>query len=145
MYGMLGTKGVLFNDYVMAAFVTAYGRAILKHIVACVQSLGGNTINIDTIIRCCNMNKCKCGKDAIRQAAGTNEWVCYEKSRAANCKANLKRVECNKCGLKLLSRKLHAHYDNCKNDSKNYITKQCLRCNIDFESFKGATSCCGIS
>lgn len=48
MYGSLGTKGIPFNDYVMAAFVTAYGRAILKHMIKCVKLIGGLVISVDT-------------------------------------------------------------------------------------------------
>lgn len=47
-YGFLGTKNKEFNDYVAAALVTAYGRAILKHMIKfCIES-GAVPANWDT-------------------------------------------------------------------------------------------------
>ncbi|BAY20747.1 hypothetical protein NIES2100_04910 [Calothrix sp. NIES-2100] len=48
MYGSLGTTGIEFNDYVAAALVTAYGRAILKLMVKLIQENGGTVASIDT-------------------------------------------------------------------------------------------------
>jgi DNA polymerase elongation subunit (family B) len=47
-YGFLSTQGISYNDYVAAAMVTAYGRAILKLMVKTVESYGGVSVSIDT-------------------------------------------------------------------------------------------------
>lgn len=47
-YGSLGTQGIEFNDYIAAALVTAYGRAILKLMVAEIVKNGGKIVSIDS-------------------------------------------------------------------------------------------------
>jgi len=47
-YGFLGTKNKEFNDYVAAALVTAYGRAILKRMIELCIEAGGVHANWDT-------------------------------------------------------------------------------------------------
>ena len=47
-YGALGTMGIEFNDYVSAALVTAYGRAILRLMVNTITDNGGVICSIDT-------------------------------------------------------------------------------------------------
>ncbi|AND75614.1 DNA polymerase [Nostoc phage A1] len=47
-YGALGTQGIEFNDYVAGALVTAYGRKILKLMVASVEEFGAVPVSIDT-------------------------------------------------------------------------------------------------
>jgi DNA polymerase elongation subunit (family B) len=47
-YGSLSTQGIGFNDYIAAAMVTAYGRAILKLMVKSVENYGGVSVSIDT-------------------------------------------------------------------------------------------------
>ena len=47
-YGALGTIGIEFNDYVAAALVTAYGRAILKLMCKTITDNGGVICSIDT-------------------------------------------------------------------------------------------------
>ena len=47
-YGSLGTNGIIFNDYKMAALVTAYGRAILDLMDQAIVNFGGTSIELDT-------------------------------------------------------------------------------------------------
>ena len=47
-YGMLATRGKIFNDYIAAANVTAYGRAILKYALTLVREAGGIPVSWDT-------------------------------------------------------------------------------------------------
>lgn len=47
-YGMLGTRGIDFNDYEAAALVTAYGRALIKFVKQVVHDNGGKCIELDT-------------------------------------------------------------------------------------------------
>lgn len=47
-YGMLATRGKGFNDYIAAANVTAYGRAILKYALKLVREAGGIPVSWDT-------------------------------------------------------------------------------------------------
>lgn len=47
-YGVLGTKGLGFNDYQAAALVTAYGRGILKLMMEKIKEFGGETVSADT-------------------------------------------------------------------------------------------------
>lgn len=47
-YGSLATRGILFNDYISAALVTAYGRALLKFgVLKCIE-FGGTPVSWDT-------------------------------------------------------------------------------------------------
>lgn len=48
-YGVLGTKGLGFNDYQAAALVTAYGRAILKLMMVKIKEFGGETVSADCL------------------------------------------------------------------------------------------------
>lgn len=47
-YGMLGTEGIIFNDYDAAAMVTRYGRAITHFMEDFIQDRGGLVFQIDT-------------------------------------------------------------------------------------------------
>lgn len=47
-YGALGTGGIIFNDYKMAALVTAYGRAILDLMDKSIIEFGGRSLELDT-------------------------------------------------------------------------------------------------
>lgn len=47
-YGMLATRGKAFNDYIAAANVTAYGRAILRYALKLVKESGGIPVSWDT-------------------------------------------------------------------------------------------------
>jgi DNA polymerase elongation subunit (family B) len=47
-YGALGTEGLPYNDYYGASGVTAIGRAIVKHIIKCIEDSGGVIIEVDT-------------------------------------------------------------------------------------------------
>ena len=48
LYGALGTQGIEFNDYVAAALVTAYGRAILLRMIEAIKDAGGIVASLDT-------------------------------------------------------------------------------------------------
>lgn len=47
-YGGFATTGIPFNDYICAAFVTAYGRAIAKHMKRVIEAHNGFVIEVDT-------------------------------------------------------------------------------------------------
>jgi DNA polymerase III epsilon subunit-like protein len=47
-YGFLGTGGIPHNDYEAAALVTAYGRAVLRRMMAGIQEQGGFLVEVDT-------------------------------------------------------------------------------------------------
>jgi len=47
-YGSLATTGIDYNDPVAAAFVTAYGRAIYKHIFKLLEDMGYKPVCCDT-------------------------------------------------------------------------------------------------
>ena len=47
-YGSLGVQGLPYNDYIAAAAVTAYGRAILKLMMKTCEEAGGKLISWDT-------------------------------------------------------------------------------------------------
>ncbi len=56
-YGFLGTQGVLFNDFVAAALVTAYSRGIFKLMVKSAVKFGARLASCDTDGIICEVDK----------------------------------------------------------------------------------------
>lgn len=48
LYGLLGTKGIGYNDYTAAALVTAYGRRIAELMITVIEMNGGKIVEVDT-------------------------------------------------------------------------------------------------
>lgn len=61
-YGGLGTTGIEFNDYSMAAMVTAYARGILRLMFRLSTEFGGRVIQIDTDAVCVHHEIGKAGE-----------------------------------------------------------------------------------
>lgn len=75
-YGALGTTGIDYNDPIAASFVTAYGRAIYKHIFKLIESLGyetkvvqGDCVTAETLLLTKN------GYKPIGELAGTTQSI----------------------------------------------------------------------
>lgn len=87
-YGALATTGIDYNDPVAASYVTAYGRAIFKHIFKLLEYSGYKVIQADTDGLIVSLGKGEI--DLIKKGKEIEEWLNEQLPRNENHRIKVK-------------------------------------------------------